>query len=127
MLNWDMPSYSTSSAQRLLTCDHQLQALFTEVIKHADHSILCGHRLKAEQDEAFALGTSEHAWPDSKHNALPSRAVDVAPYPIDWHDLPRFMALSAIVKECAFRMGIKVKWGGDFKSWKDYPHWELID
>ncbi len=120
-----MPSFSTASAQRLLTCDHQLQALFSEVIKHADHSILCGHRGEQEQREAYETGASQLNWPDSKHNYMPSKALDAAPYPINWGDIGAFLAFGAIVKECAVRMGIKVRWGGDFKSWKDYPHWEL--
>ncbi len=120
-----MPSFSTASAQRLLTCDHRLQALFTEVIKHADHSVLCGHRNELQQNVEYEEGSSTFKWPHSRHNSVPSQAVDVAPYPIDWDDIPRFMALAAIVKECASRLGIKVRWGGDWKTLRDFVHWEL--
>lgn len=122
-----MPSFSTKSEAKLLTCDHRLQALFREVIKHVDCTILQGHRGREEQTLYFETGKSEKPWPMSSHNTTPSRAVDVAPYPIDWNDIARFQAFAAIVKECAARLGIKVRWGGDFPHFKDYPHWELAE
>lgn len=121
-----MPSFSTSSAQRLLTCDHRLQRLFTEIVKHVDCAIICGHRDQYLQDDAYARGVSQLKWPESKHNSLPSRAVDVVTYPVDWEDVPRFEAFAVIVKEVAARLGIQVRWGGDFPTFKDYPHWELV-
>ena len=126
MVNIDMPSFSTKSEAKLLTCDHRLQRLFREVVKSVDCTILCGHRGKEEQDEAYALGNSTLQWPHSNHNVTPSRAVDVAPYPVDWNDLSRFREFAVIVKEVAARMGIKVRWGGDWKM-RDYPHWEVVD
>lgn len=122
-----MPSFSTRSAARLLTCHHDLQRLFNEVIKHVDCTILCGHRGEQEQNEAYALGHSKVRFPNSKHNPNPSMAVDVAPYPVDWNDLNRFREFAVIVKECAARMGIKVRHGGDWKGFPDWPHWELVD
>lgn len=110
-----------------MTCDTRLQRLFAEVIKHADHAVICGHRGQVEQDEAYHLGLSQKQWPHSTHNPSPSRAVDVAPYPIDWHDIQRFRELAVIVKECASRLGISVHWGGDYVTWKDYVHWELAE
>lgn len=122
-----MPSFSTKSAERLLTCDHRLQRLFNDVIKFLDCSVICGHRGKLEQDKAYAEGKSKLRWPDSKHNVSPSKAVDVIPYPQDWSNIQRFREFAVIVKECAARLGIKVRWGGDWKEFPDFPHWELVD
>ncbi len=122
-----MPSFSTASAQRLLTCDHRLQALFTEVVKIVDCAVLCGHRPKEQQDLEYAAGTSQLEWPHSRHNSMPSMAVDVVPYPVDWKDLGRFELLAVMVKEIAARLGIRVRWGGDYPHFKDRPHWELVD
>lgn len=121
-----MPSFSTRSEQRLLTCDHRLQRLFREVVIHADCTVICGHRGKADQDLAFANKKSRVRWPSSKHNQSPSLAVDVAPYPLDWENIQRFREFAVVVKECAARMGIKVRWGGDW-AMRDYPHWELAE
>lgn len=54
-------------------------------------------------------------------------AVDIAPYPIDWKDLKRFKMLSEHIKKVARILNIQVAWGGDWKTFKDYPHWELIN
>lgn len=122
-----MPTFSTVSAQRLLTCDHRLQRLFGELIKQIDFSVIDGHRDKAAQDAAFATGHSRCVWPASAHNALPSRAVDVMPCPIDWDDIQRLKEFAVVVKEQAARLGISVIWGGDYHSFKDWDHWELAE
>ena len=50
-------------------------------------------------------------YPNSKHNKLPSKAVDVAPYPIDWNDPDRFYHFAGYVRGIAEGMGIKIRWG----------------
>lgn len=79
-----MAKFSSTSQEKLLTCHPDLQKVFKEVIKTFDCTILVGHRDQQAQDKAFAEGKSKKSWPDSKHNTTPSRAVDVAPFPIDW-------------------------------------------
>jgi peptidoglycan L-alanyl-D-glutamate endopeptidase CwlK len=122
-----MPKFSIKSMQKLSTCDNRLQVLFYEVIKEFDCTILCGHRGEAEQNAAYASGNSKLKYPKSKHNSLPSMAVDVAPYPIDWLDLKRFKELSEVVKKKAAELNIGIVWGGDWKKFPDAPHYELID
>lgn len=125
-----MPSFSSSSRFKLYSCDKKLQDLFNEVIKIHDCIILCGHRGKIDQDEAFNRGNSKLKYPKSKHNSDPSMAVDVAPYHDDephihWNDLKDFEQFASNVKEIAKNLNINVKWGGDWESFKDYPHWEI--
>lgn len=129
-----MPKFSKVSQDRLKTCDQRLQDLFNEVIKNYDCSIICGHRGQADQDKAYNEGKSKIKWPNGKHNSNPSRAVDVAPYPIDWNDTKRFYHFAGYVKATADQMGIKIRWGGDWdsdndfkdNSFNDTPHFELI-
>lgn len=121
-----MPIFSARSRANLITCHVDLQRLFEEVIREVDLAIICGHRSRADQDKALRDGFSETQWPKSKHNVLPSLAVDCVPCPVDWHDIDRFVEASAIIKLTATRLDIRVRWGGDFKTWKDYPHWELV-
>ena len=126
--------FSPTSLARLNTADPRLQAVFMEVIKHQDCSILCGHRGQAEQDEALRNGKSKLGWPKSLHNALPSKAVDAAPYPVDWSDPHRFRLFAGFVLGVAATMGIKLRWGGDWdgdlsnadQTFHDLPHFELI-
>jgi hypothetical protein len=132
-----MPAFSQLSAQRLATCDERLQRVFNEVIKERDCTIICGHRGKDEQDEAFATNKSTKRWPDSKHNKEPSLAVDAAPYfpgvKIDWTDKAAFARFAGYVERVAFEQGIKLRWGGDWNDNKrtndeklvDMPHFEV--
>lgn len=120
-----MPTFSTVSAQRLLTCDHRLQRLFGALIKEIDCTVLCGTRDKDAQDAAFATGHSRLQWPHSAHNVIPSRAVDVMPVPLNWQDISRIKEFAVVVKEMAARLGIEVRWGGDYPHFKDFDHWEI--
>lgn len=120
-----MSSFGKRSKSRLATTHSLLQEIMNEAIKEYDFSVLCGHRSKEDQNAAFDGGNSQLRFPKSKHNQMPSLAVDVGPYPIDWLDLDRFKHLGKIVKRIAEEKGIEVVWGGDWKSFKDYPHFEL--
>jgi len=103
-----------------------------DVLQELDISILCGHRSKAEQNRAYEDGFSKVQFPHSKHNSLPSMAVDVAPYPINWNDVARWKKLGEVVWKCWLRLpiseraGYQLVWGGDWKLFKDSPHFELV-
>lgn len=123
-------SLGARSEARLATCAPELQILVRAIATdvHAglvpgvsDLTVLCGHRGEAEQEEAFRAGASKLHWPHSKHNSLPSRAVDLAPYPTDWADREAFLALRAHVARVAKRLGIKIR----HISW-DLPHTEIL-
>lgn len=128
------------SKTRLATCNEDLITLFDEVVKHFDCRVIIGHRTEAEQNDAFERGTSKLKWPQSKHNSNPSCAVDVAPYPIDWHDRERFHLFAGYVLATAeqlYQIGAisrRVRWGGDWDGdtqvknnrFDDLVHFELI-
>lgn len=126
----------TSEAQ-LSTCHPDLQKLVREVVRRLpapyDLTVLQGHRDEKTQNAAYALGRSKLQWPNSKHNSLPSRAVDLAPFPVDWRDERRFAFLAGFVLAVAAELGISVRWGGDWdrdsyttdERFSDLPHFEL--
>ena len=128
-----MPVFSERSLRLLSTADKRLQALFEEVVKTYDCTVLCGHRGKEDQEEAYRGGKSKVLWPFSKHNRLPSLAVDVVPWPIDWEDTRRLYHFAGYVQRVADELGIAVRWGGDFNQdghlgndrFVDGPHWEI--
>lgn len=130
-----MPTFSGLSLAHLRTCDARLQSILNKVIEHYDFTVLCGHRGQTEQDAAFAAGKSKVRWPNSKHNSLPSKAVDIAPYPIDWKDTTRFARLMGHVERVANEQGIRIRLGLDFNGngrsdderFLDFPHVELVD
>jgi peptidoglycan L-alanyl-D-glutamate endopeptidase CwlK len=130
-----VPIFSVLSEQRLATCDTRLQGLMREAIKYTDFTILCGHRSQEEQEDAVRRGVSKTRWPLSKHNAMPSKAVDVAPYPVDWKDTARFARLFGLIECIAKQQGVAVRWGGDWdrdgrtadETFIDMPHVELVE
>lgn len=52
-------------------------------------------------------------------------AIDLAPYPIDWKNIDRFRKLAKLMKRAAAELGIEIEHGGDWKHFKDWPHWQL--
>jgi len=114
-----VPSFSGPSKKRLSTCDKKLQTLFNEVVKHFDCSVLCGHRGEEEQNKAYKAGNSQKQFPHGKHNKLPSNAVDVAHYPIDWDDRERFQYFAGFVLGTAKQLNINIRYGGDWDSDND--------
>ena len=128
-----MPKFGKRSKERLATCDERLQKIFNEVIKYIDCSVLEGHRGEARQNKLCDEGKSKVRYPNGRHNATPSRAVDITPYPVDWEDRERQTLFAGFVIGLATSMGINIRWGGDWnKDFKvqdnkfdDFPHFEL--
>lgn len=116
---------SQISQDRLLTCDPRLQQLVSAVSDVTNCAVLCGHRDEADQEHAFLIGTSKEQWPNSRHNSSPSEAVDLAPLPLSWEDIDSFRRLNEVVQQEAAKLGLEIEWGGDFKSIKDWDHWQL--
>jgi peptidoglycan L-alanyl-D-glutamate endopeptidase CwlK len=118
-------SLGKTSLQRLDECHPDLQRLVRAVVARMpagdDLTVLCGYRGQKEQDDAFARGTSKLKFPKSKHNNKPARAVDIAPYPVDWHDRAAFDRQRAFVLAVASDLGIRIR----VIDW-DLPHFELL-
>jgi len=135
-----MARFSAESLRQLSTCHPDLQVLFNEVIKHFDCKVLEGHRGQEAQHEAFASVHSKLDWPHGNHNQLPSLAVDVAPFPIEWGNFKRFYWFAGFVLGIAVKlkndgfMGHSVRYGGDWnenkniddEKFRDLVHFELI-
>lgn len=126
-----MPKFSLRSKERLATCHPDIVKVCENVIKTYDIAILEGHRGKADQEKYFKEGKSKLHFPKSKHNALPSHAVDIAPYPIDWDNVERFRtmwevfnAVAQQLRECG-EITAHFDWGGNWRNFKDYPHIEI--
>jgi len=122
-----MPSFGERSLRNLENVHPALVELFSEVVKVRDCTIVSGFRTESEQTALLEHDPPRTtlAWPNSKHNSIPSRAVDVAPYPIDWSDISGFCYFAGYVQRVAEDMGIAVRWGGFWRRFPDYSHWEL--
>lgn len=109
----------------------ELQIWFDEVRKEfPDAHCSCAFREEKDQKKAFDEGKSKVTWPNSKHNAvgklgLPrARAFDI--FMIDStgkavFDKKYYGKVAAKLLE----WNAPIIWGGDWKNWKDFPHFEL--
>ncbi len=146
-----MPRFSHRSLGRLDTADNDLQIVAHEAIKYVDFSVRFGYRDPALQFELFQSGrvlrgdkwvlVNKKLWKTncdgykilSDHNADPSKALDLVPYPYpkDRIDLiNEFFYLAGIVMGLAAKLraeGIiqnRIFWGGRWKS-VDRPHFYI--
>ena len=106
---------------KLISCHPDLQAVVHKASDIMDLSVICGHRNEHDQNAAYQAGKSTKQWPDSKHNAWPSHAVDILPYfdqgnPYDWDEHLAFARLAGTLFAVAFSMGVKIRWGGDWNQ-----------
>ena len=92
-------------------------------ISEMEFTILEGIRTVERQRELVKRGASKTM--NSRH--LTGHAVDVAPVvngKVSW-DWPLYHKLAKVMKQAAKDVGVTIEWGGDWKSFKDGPHWQL--
>lgn len=103
----------------------------------ADVSLISGHRGEEEQNELFHDGKSTLEFPQSKHNAYPSMAVDLQPYPFPKEEKRLWGALGWIAGNAlriAQEEGVTLRWGGDWnrngdltdQKFDDLFHLEIV-
>ena len=88
-----------------------------------DFTVLEGLRTLARQKQLLAQGATRTL--NSRH--LTGHAVDLAPMIdgiVSW-DWPLYHRLAKIVKAAAAQENVPIVWGGDWRTFKDGPHWEL--
>jgi peptidoglycan L-alanyl-D-glutamate endopeptidase CwlK len=91
--------------------------------KRADFIVTEGLRTVARQKQLVAAGASQTM--NSRH--LTGHAIDVAALvdgKVRW-DWPLYARIAEEMKAAAKELGVPIIWGGDWKSLKDGPHFEL--
>ncbi|MFJ6324100.1 MULTISPECIES: M15 family metallopeptidase [unclassified Rhizobium] len=97
-------------------------------ITEVDFTVLEGLRTVERQKQLVASGASKTM--NSRHLKAENgygHAVDVAPVingEVSW-DWPLYHKIAKAMKQAANELGIAVEWGGDWKGFKDGPHWQL--
>ncbi len=97
----------------------KLAITLTEV----DFGVTEGLRNIDRQRELVAKGASKTM--NSRH--LTGHAVDLVAYvgsEVRW-DWPLYHKIAEAMKRAANALGVPIVWGGDWKSFKDGPHFEL--
>lgn len=88
-----------------------------------DFTVLEGLRTLDRQRQLFAQKATKTM--NSRH--LTGHAVDLAPMlggKVSW-DWPLYHRLAKTVKAAAAAEKVPITWGGDWRTFKDGPHWEL--
>lgn len=137
--------FGTRSRGHLGTCHPRLIDVAEAALRHSpyDFSIIEGHRSLERQQQLFREGKSQIDGITRKgnHNYSPSRAFDFLPYPGSvngvavWDDVQRFAVIAGIILSTGLRLGIPLRWGGDWdgdgnakdQSLYDLPHIELLE
>ena len=88
-----------------------------------DFAVIEGRRTLARQKELVARGASKTL--NSRH--LTGHAIDVVPLDngsVSWA-WPLYHQLAPVIKQAAADLGVAIEWGGDWRTFKDGPHWQL--
>ena len=92
-------------------------------LTEVDFTVLEGVRSKARQAQLVASGASQTL--NSRH--ITGHAVDLGAWvdnQVDW-SWPLYHKIAAAMKEAAKELNVAIVWGGDWRTFKDGPHFEL--
>lgn len=120
-----MRRYSQRSLNNLRGIHPDLRRVIDRALQDSplDFVVIEGLRTRERQAQLVASGASRTM--NSRH--LTGHAVDLMPIgpngpAFDW---PLYDQLGPAVKEAADREGVSLVWGGDWRSFRDGPHFEL--
>lgn len=92
-------------------------------VSEVDFAVLEGFRSKARQEQLVAAGASQTM--NSRH--LTGHAVDLGAMvsgTVRW-DWPLYYKVADAMKKAAAELNVPIEWGGDWKKFKDGPHFQL--
>ena len=120
-----MFSFSKASLDKMNGVNSKLVILMKEAIKNSpyDFKITEGLRTVERQKELVKTGKSKTM--NSYH--LKGKAVDLAVLidnKITW-DFKYYKKVADHIKEVARKLGYVITWGGDWKTFKDGPHFQI--
>jgi peptidoglycan L-alanyl-D-glutamate endopeptidase CwlK len=128
MRNWD-----SRSLARMSGIHPDLRRVMDRALQHAPFAFIVteGLRTAARQQELVRIGASKTM--NSRH--LTGHAVDIVPFvdidkdgKVETEEMyawPLYHRLATTVKAAAVAEGVPIVWGGDWRTFKDGPHWEL--
>lgn len=146
-----MKTFNNASRVRLADVRHELRAVAERALELCElqFEVVQGARSQNEQDHLYGKGRTgaqcvavgipatfarpgeaKVTW-TRKSNHIGGKAIDVVPViagKINWDDSGKLGAWPKIAdafKRAAAELNIAIEWGGDWKSTKDRPHFEL--
>ena len=120
-----MYSLSKRSKNRLNGVHPDLVRVIERAIQitETDFTVLEGLRSFERQAALLRLGQSK----TMKSRHLTGHAADLAALVngvVSWEP-DHYMPIARAMKSAAAELGIKLQWGGDWRTFKDYVHWQL--
>lgn len=114
-----MNTWGKQSLKERSSSDPRLNKIGDVVLQIKDHSVVKGHRNKADQNAAFNATPqrSKLPWPKGNHNAYPSKAQDVRSYPFpekEHEQREEQLYLLGLYRGVAAMMGIPLRTGADW-------------
>ena len=120
-----MITLDDKSKERLAGVKPDLQKVINKAAEMSDMPFRVIEGLRTLERQKYLLKKGATRTLKSRH--ITGHAVDIAPLvngQVSW-DWKYYNPLSKIVKKAAADVGITVEWGGDWKTFKDGPHWQL--
>jgi len=116
---------SQRSIDRMKGVHPDLASIVKLAIERTDTDFIVteGLRTKERQAELVKAGASKTM--NSRH--ITGHAVDLAAVvggSVRW-DWPLYERIAKAMKQAAYELNLQVEWGGDWKSFKDGPHFQL--
>lgn len=128
-----MRQWDARSLRNLAGIHPDLRRVMDRALQDAPFAFIVteGLRTVARQKELVRIGASKTM--NSRH--ITGHAVDLVPFvdvnadgkvsAEEMYSWPLYHRLAPVVKAAAVKEGVALVWGGDWRSFKDGPHWEL--
>jgi peptidoglycan L-alanyl-D-glutamate endopeptidase CwlK len=121
-----MRKWSARSLKNLHGIHPDLRRVMDKALQDSplDFIVIEGLRTRERQKELVASGASRRL--ESRH--LTGHAVDILPIGLNGKaafDWPLYDRVAPAIKSAAEDLGVKIIWGGDWKTFRDGPHFEL--
>jgi peptidoglycan L-alanyl-D-glutamate endopeptidase CwlK len=135
-------SFGKGSQEKLMQLRRELRRICYAILDKeiVDFGLVYSYRDEQEQNKAYKSGASQLEFPNSKHNTLPSDAVDIQTYIAGKGystDTRHAIFLAGLFMSTAIELGYKdkVRWGGNWdmdgeimtdQKFQDLMHFEWI-
>ena len=116
---------SEKSLQRLTGVHPDLQAVVKRAIEITPVDFLVVEGLRTKERQAYLLDAGKSRTMNSYH--LTGHAVDIAPIvngKVSW-EWKFFHPMADAMMKAADELGVKIEWGGRWKTFPDGPHFQI--
>ena len=120
--------WGNKSKEAISTVDPRLVYIANKLADIWNMTIIHGYRGRELQTQLHEQNPNGALpWPLSEHNHTPSRAIDIAPYPVNWEKVDRFDMMIGAAYAIAEGGNFRIDSGKFFSNVLDYPHIQVVD